>query len=92
MPLTFQQDESAFEGKFLRVIRRHFLDRAGKPAFWEVVSRKTYGPIVAVLPVTTENELVLVRIYRVPARAYVLEMCAGLMDQPHEKPEQVAHR
>jgi ADP-ribose pyrophosphatase len=92
MPLIHEQDEEVFPGRFIRVVRRHFRDRDGKPGIWEMVQRRTHGPIVAVVAVTPEHEVIVNRIWRVPLASYVLEFPAGLMDKPGEEPEACAMR
>jgi ADP-ribose pyrophosphatase len=50
-----------------------------------------HGNAVTILPVDDTGRLVLVRQYRLPARAILLEAPAGNMDQG-ETPEETAHR
>lgn len=92
MPLPVDQDEEVFHGRFIRVVRRHFRDREQRAGIWEMVSRKTHGPIVAVVAVTPEHEVILNRIWRVPLNRYVIEFPAGLMDKAGEAPEVCAAR
>lgn len=86
------RDEVAFSGRYIQVIRRHFFDRGGSKGVWEVVKRKTYGRIVAVVPVTPAREVILVSIYRIPLKSRVIEMCAGLMDKKGESETELARR
>jgi len=77
-------DEVLFDGKFMRVIGRRFINKiTGKEGLWEVVERKTFGNIVAILALTPENEVILTKSFRIPILAYVIELCAGLMDRPN---------
>lgn len=85
------KDSIAHEGKHIRMIERRFHGLKG-PGVWEFVERKTRGPIVAALPVTAKNEVILVKTYRVPWRRYIIEMCAGLMDKKGESPARLARR
>jgi ADP-ribose pyrophosphatase YjhB (NUDIX family) len=47
---------------------------------------------VAVLPVTDDGEVVLLKQYRQPVRGYVLEVPAGTVDGDDGSPEETAHR
>jgi ADP-ribose pyrophosphatase len=58
-----------FEGHFLRV---------KKEGRWEYVERHKTSGIVAILPITDDNELILVEQFRVPVNKRVIEIPAGL--------------
>jgi ADP-ribose pyrophosphatase len=58
-----------FEGRFLRVKRK---DR------WEYVERCKTSGIVAILPITENQEIILVEQFRVPVNRRVIEIPAGL--------------
>lgn len=92
MPFEHLGDTVVFDGKYIQTILRSIRARDGKCVTWEMVRRKTHGRIVAVLPVTFQKEVVLLKIYRVPPRAYILEACAGLMDRAGESEENAARR
>jgi 8-oxo-dGDP phosphatase len=47
---------------------------------------------VAILPVTDEGEVVLLKQYRQPVRGYVLEVPAGTLDGDDGSPEEAVHR
>lgn len=47
---------------------------------------------VAIVPLTDEGEVLLLKQYRQPVRAYMLEVPAGTMDVDGEHPEQTAQR
>jgi 8-oxo-dGDP phosphatase len=47
---------------------------------------------VAVLPVTDDGEVVLLKQYRQPVRGYLLEVPAGTVDGDDGSPESTAHR
>lgn len=91
--LLIEKDELVFNGKYIRVFRRHFRNRrTGMRGIWEMVQRKTYGRIVAIIALTQKNEVILTKIYRVPVRSWVIECCAGLMDKKGESEKSVARR
>ncbi len=92
MPLSHIKDEVVFDGKYTQMILRHVKGKSGKPIVWEMVKRKTHGRIVAIVPVTSKKEVILVKIYRVPIQSYVIEACAGLMDVRGESEESAARR
>lgn len=58
------------EGKFLRFVKRNN---------WEFVERKNTTGIVAVVPITKEGNIVLVKQYREPFKKIVAEIPAGLI-------------
>ena len=92
MALKIIKDEIAYDGKYLQTVRRYFHDRRGKLGVWELVKRKTFGRIVSVFPVTANKEAILVKVYRVPFKCYVIECCAGLMDKKGESEEDAVRR
>ncbi|TSC84174.1 MAG: ADP-ribose pyrophosphatase [Parcubacteria group bacterium Gr01-1014_17] len=77
--LRIEQDEVVFEGRFSTTTQRHFTNtRDGKHGVWEVFSRKgATGRVVGVLGVTSAFDAVLVNIYRVPLRAWVVSLVYG---------------
>ena len=82
-----------YDGKFIRTIKRHFLDRAGHKIVWEMVERKTHGKrIVAIAAITPEREIILEKCFRVPLKDYVIELPAGLMDKKGESEEDAIKR
>lgn len=85
-------DTIGYDGKFLQLIERRFRNRSGKIAVWEMVRRKTYGRIVAVVALTPKHEILLTKTYRVPLKSWVIEFCAGLMDKKGESERRVARR
>lgn len=92
MPFHIDRDEVLHEGRWIRLLRRHIRTRDGEAHAWELVERRTHGPIVAVAAVTTDDEVILLRHYRIPARTWMLEVPAGLMDKPGEAPMETAKR
>lgn len=65
---------------------------SGKIIQYEYISRKNIHGIVAVLPVTTNKEIILILQYRIPAGQKVLEVPAGLMDKKWELQEDTVRR
>lgn len=61
---------SEYEGKWLRVIKRNG---------WEFVERKNVTGIVAIVPITDDNKIVLIKQYREPLQKTVVEIPAGLV-------------
>lgn len=61
---------SEYEGKWIRVIKRNG---------WEFVERTNVTGIVAIVPVTNDNKIVLVKQYREPLQKTVVEIPAGLI-------------
>ena len=77
-------DEIVYNGEFIRTIRRHFSDKDGKEKMWELIERKTFGRVVVVAAITEKREIILEKIFRVPFKAHILELPAGLMDKKGE--------
>jgi len=58
-----------FEGRFLRIKKKDH---------WEYVERSKTSGIVAILPITENQEIILVEQFRVPVNQRVIEIPAGL--------------
>lgn len=86
------KDTLVHDGAYLQFVERLYQDRQGHKRKWEMIRRKTHGPVVAIAAVTRRKELVLVKEFRPPMSGYVLETPAGLMDRRGESPLQVARR
>jgi ADP-ribose pyrophosphatase len=65
-----QPKEILATGKYLRLVRE---------GTWEYSERVGASGIVAMVPVTDAGEIVLVEQYRVPTKAFVIEIPAGLV-------------
>ncbi len=83
--------EILWEGKFLRCLRLTYRDPGGVLRQWEAVERVNCEGIVAIVPVTREGEMILIRQYRPPLDNYVVEFPAGLNDRG-ESSEKAASR
>ncbi|MBI2637586.1 MAG: NUDIX hydrolase [Candidatus Sungbacteria bacterium] len=84
--------ETVYKGKFLHLIKTHFLDKNGTPQVWESVERPNSKMIVIIFTLTKEREVVLVRQFRIAQNTFVLESPAGLCDKEGESYEDVARR
>lgn len=74
--------ESLYTGRWMSLLRRRFRAASGHDVSWEFVQRTgtTHGvTIVAIIPGPPE-QIVLIRQYRAPVDAYVMELPAGLVD------------
>lgn len=85
-------DELVYDGRFIQVIARHFVNHKGKEGVWEVVRRKAYGNIIGIAAITKGKEIILEKIFRLPVNSYVLELPAGLMDKEGEPEEEMIRR
>ena len=91
--LCFGPDEEVWKGKFISILKRPFTNvESGKGGHWELVKREVHGRIVGVMAVTPEKEVILVKIFRVPLKQYVIECTAGLPDRPGEGDAELAQR
>lgn len=73
--------ETLWEGRFLRAIRLKYRDSSGKLRDWEAVERVNCKGIVAVVPITNDGCVLLIRQFRPPVNGYVIEFPAGLNDR-----------
>jgi ADP-ribose pyrophosphatase len=61
--------DTLYEGKFLELV---------SDGRWEFVQRRNTTGVVAIVPITDENEIVLVEQFRPPVASSVIEIPAGL--------------
>jgi len=86
--------EVAFEGKFLRLVKKHFKTDAGEEGIWEAVERTNVydrGAVV-VIPLTKKREVILEKNWRVPLESFIIQFPAGLTDREKESEEETARR
>ncbi|MCL4536482.1 MAG: hypothetical protein M1610_02665, partial [Nitrospirae bacterium] len=55
---------TVWEGKFIRALILTYKDHSGNLRNWEAVERVNCNGIVAIVPVTTKSELLLIRQFR----------------------------
>jgi ADP-ribose pyrophosphatase len=72
---------TVYEGKFLRFITITYNDSSGIVREWEAFERSNCDGIVAIVPVTDNQEVLLIRQFRPPVNSYVIEFPAGLNDR-----------
>jgi len=82
-------EETMHRGWFIRVQRATFLDPDGRPFERDIVR---HPGAVAVVAVTDDDAVVLVRQYRPAVDRWLLEVPAGTCDVPGEPPEVTAER
>lgn len=73
--------ETAWEGNFLRAVKLTYKDRQGCLRKWEAVERVNCNGIVAIIPVTADGDMILIRQFRPVVNNYVIEFPAGLSDR-----------
>ena len=85
--------EVAFEGRYLRFVRKH-CRKGSREYVWETVERKNvYGEgAVVVVALTGERGLILERNWRAALESYVVQFPAGLTDKEGESREDAARR
>jgi ADP-ribose pyrophosphatase len=85
--------ETIFNGKYLKMKRKHFKTKNGKKEVWECVERKIASPVfVAIFALTKNKEVILEKNYRVPLEGWVIELPAGLCDKKGESEIETARR
>lgn len=85
VPFEFGDRKILKEGRFLSLCADEAVAADGRKISYEMGVRKGEPEIVTVLPITKDNEALLIWQYRIPMRAYVLENVAGLVD-PGQNP------
>jgi ADP-ribose pyrophosphatase len=69
------------EGRFLRFVAAAYADSSGTTREWEFFERVGCRGVVAIVPVTNDGEVLLIRQFRPPVNKYVVEFPAGLNDK-----------
>lgn len=80
-----------WQGKFLRCILTTYIDSSGTVREWESFERVNCKGIVAIVPVTDDKEVLLIRQFRPPVNGYVIEFPAGLSEK-EDRLEEAARR
>jgi len=80
--------KKTYSGRIINVRVDEILLESGKSTLREVVE---HDPIVAILPIDNNENIILVSQYRHPAKKYVLEVPAGLIENG-EDPKKAALR
>jgi ADP-ribose pyrophosphatase len=88
LPETTISEDTIYKGKILDLSLRKVQLKNGATASREII---TNNGAVAIVPITTQNEVRLVRQYRAAAQKWVLEIPAGGLE-PDEDPDQAAPR
>ncbi len=75
-----------YQGPFITVSKVPFKKRKkGKEGVWEVVTRtNSHGPTVAIVGVTPDLNVVLVREYRIPLKRWVISFCCGAINEDEQ--------
>lgn len=86
--------ETAFEGEYLRLVRKTSITNTDTEIIWETVERtNVYGRgVVGVVALTQEGELILIRHWRAGIESYVVQFPGGLTDIEGESEEETASR
>ena len=75
-----ERRELAYQGTILKVYK-DYMDINGKKAVWDFIH---HDGAAAVLPITEDGRIILVRQYRNALNRYTLELPAGKVDSPDE--------
>lgn len=75
------EKKTVWEGRFLRCIITTYIDSSGAVREWESFERVNCKGIVAIVAVTDDKEVLLIRQFRPPVNGYVIEFPAGLNDR-----------
>lgn len=85
-------DEEIYNGQFIKVIKRHYITNNREKKVWEMIKRTGRHKIISVIGVTPKKEIILVKIYRIPIKSYVIETVMGITDRKGEKISKTAQR
>ncbi|TFG35515.1 MAG: NUDIX hydrolase [Nitrospirales bacterium] len=80
-PVRIVDKKVLSEGKFLRFVLASYVDSSGITRNWELFERINCSGIVAIVPVTDDGNVLLIRQFRPPVNGYVIEFPAGLNDK-----------
>lgn len=80
IPVKRVRRELAYQGTILKVYR-DYVDANGNPAVWDYIH---HDGAAAVLPVTDDGKILMVRQYRNALDRFTLEVPAGKVDTPDE--------
>ena len=86
-PIRIVDKKVLSEGKYLRFVLASYVDSSGVTREWELFERINCCGIVAIVPVTDERNVLLIRQFRPPLNGYVIEFPAGLNDKGDSLPE-----
>jgi ADP-ribose pyrophosphatase len=92
--MRITKKEIAFEGNYLRLVKKGIETEAGREGVWETVERTNIyrrGAVV-IIALTKEKEVVLERNWRAPIETFVIQFPAGLTDREIESEEETARR
>jgi ADP-ribose pyrophosphatase len=78
---------TVWEGRFIRAVLLEYKDNRGGQRKWEAVERINCNGIVAIIPVTSDGNLLLIRQFRPTMNCYVIEFPAGLNDKGEDLPD-----
>lgn len=91
MSINLWNKTSVYRGKHISIIEQEFT-RGQKEGKYEVVIRNNISSIVSVLPITIDDEIILIRQFRIPLGRYIIEQPAGLNDKAGETDIETAKR
>ncbi len=86
--------ETAFEGEYLRLVRKTTVSKDDNIIVWETIERKNlyHGGAVVVVGLTNKGELILEKQWRAPTESYIIQFPGGLTDIKGESEEEAARR
>lgn len=85
------EEKPLWKGRYLKTSLIMYKDPKGHIREWECVERCGSDGVVAIIPITHENEFVFVRQFRPVMNNFVIEFPAGLIN-PKESPLDTAKR
>jgi ADP-ribose pyrophosphatase len=93
-PMILLRKIPAYQGKYIRVVNKHFITETGQEIIWETVERTNIHDrgAVVIIAVTKDKEMLFERNWRAPSETWVVQFTAGLMDVRGESEEETARR
>lgn len=86
------EQELIHEGHFLNYTHQHYINTKWKASKYEVVVRNKVNDIIAVLPVTEDKKVILIKQFRIPMKRDIIEIPAWIGDKENEEPIDILNR
>jgi len=83
MKIEIKEDNIIYEGQWLSLYDRTFINMQGKEKKWTYVKRSNSRGAVTIIAINKENELILIKQFRIPIASYIYEFPAGLIDKDY---------
>jgi 8-oxo-dGTP pyrophosphatase MutT (NUDIX family) len=80
-PYQIVSRKTIWEGKYIKSLLLEYKDDRGGVRTWEAVERINCNGVVAIIPITSDGHLLMIRQFRPSLNRHVIEFPAGLNDK-----------